>query len=200
MTNSIRRSFTGALSFMLMAAEGPQTLTFTPMDPEYPVLLETEDSQINAKHTNLDRRTDYITKLSNYQLNVSAGRGDTMKAPTKPLMVTVSNPYYDDAGTLQPGAGSEGPFVPALPDPMRPKTNPSQVNTAPHVAQLAATLYAPSNDAYTLQMAVDDARKILAIAQAPPRCKEVGRIDLCFSYFCSRGCFRLSDFGRTLKR
>ena len=88
----------------------------------YTDMLTIRDAQISAASENNQAVANYNNVLANVQISVTAGRGDTVTAPAKPLQKVVA-----DAD----GAVTYVPFVPALADIVIPKTVPSGSIAAP---------------------------------------------------------------------
>src|ERR1035441_6501511 len=81
-------------------------------------MLTIRGAQLQAISENNQAVANYNNVLANVQISVTAGRGDTVTAPAKPLQKVVA-----DAD----GAVTYVPFVPALADLVIPKTVPSTV-------------------------------------------------------------------------
>ena len=90
----------------------------------YSNMLTIRDAQIQAISENNQAVANYKNVLANVQISVTAGRGDTVTAPVKPLQKVVA-----DAD----GAVTYVPFVPALADLVVPKTFPSGSIAAPSI-------------------------------------------------------------------
>jgi hypothetical protein len=88
----------------------------------YTDMLGTRQEQMQAAIENNQAIANYNNVLANVQISVTAGRGDTVTAPAKPLQKVVA-----DAD----GAVTYVPFVPALADIVIPKTVPSGSIAAP---------------------------------------------------------------------
>jgi|ERR1022692_3113160 hypothetical protein len=73
----------------------------------YTDMLVIRDAQISAALANTQAVANYNNVLANVQISVTAGRGDTVTAPAKPLQKVVA-----DAD----GAVTYVPFVPPLAD------------------------------------------------------------------------------------
>src|ERR1035441_2658118 len=82
----------------------------------YTDMLTIRGAQIQAATENTQAVANYNNVLANVQISVTAGRGDTVTAPAKPLQKVVA-----DAD----GAVTYVPFVPPLADLVIPKTVPS---------------------------------------------------------------------------
>ena len=85
-------------------------------------MLTIRSAQLQAATENNQAVANYNNVLANVQISVTAGRGDTVTAPAKPLQKVVA-----DAD----GAVTYVPFVPALADLVIPKTVPSGSIAAP---------------------------------------------------------------------
>jgi hypothetical protein len=73
----------------------------------YSALLQIMSAQKQAIVDNAQAVANYNNVLGNVQISVNAGRGDTVTAPAKPLMIVVA----DADGTV-----THVPFVPPLAD------------------------------------------------------------------------------------
>lgn len=87
----------------------------------YTDMLTIRSAQLAAAGENNQAVANYNNVLANVQISVTAGRGDTVTAPAKPLQKVVS-----DTGDV-----TYTPFVPALADLVIPKTVPSGPIAAP---------------------------------------------------------------------
>src|ERR1017187_4954916 len=56
----------------------------------YTDMLNIRDAQISAANENVRAVANYNNVLANVQISVTAGRGDTVTAPTKPLQKVVA--------------------------------------------------------------------------------------------------------------
>ena len=87
----------------------------------YSDMLAIRTKQMDAAATNAQAVTNYNNVLANAQLSVNLGKGDTVTAPPKPLMIVVA-----DAD----GAVTDVPFVPPLADLVRTAAQASGIPTA----------------------------------------------------------------------
>jgi len=94
----------------------------------YADMLTIRSAQLQAVSDNNQAVANYKQALANVQISVTAGFGNTVTAPTKPLQKVVA-----DAD----GAVTYVPFVPALADLVIPKTVPSTVQGLVNTSQPA---------------------------------------------------------------
>ena len=112
----------GATLFYIEASG--QRVARGPMDGQaYTDMLTIRGEQQQAAIENTQAVNNYNNVLANVQISVTAGRGDTVTAPAKPLQKTVS-----DTGVI-----NYAPFVPPLADLVIPKTVPSGSIAAPSI-------------------------------------------------------------------
>jgi hypothetical protein len=110
------------VTLFYLDASGQRVAHYYTEGQAYSNMLTIRDAQIQAISENNQAAANYKNVLANVQISVTAGRGDTVTAPTKPLQKVVA-----DAD----GAVTYVPFVPALPDLVIPKTVPSGSIAAP---------------------------------------------------------------------
>jgi len=91
-------------------------------------MLTIRGAQLQAISENNQAVANYNNVLANVQISVTAGRGDTVTAPAKPLQKVVAD---------VDGAVTYVPFVPALADLVIPKTVPSTVQGLVNTSQPA---------------------------------------------------------------
>jgi hypothetical protein len=103
-------------------ASGQRVAHYYTEGQAYSNMLTIRDAQNQAISENNQAVANYNNVLANVQISVTAGRGDTVTAPAKPLQKVVA-----DAD----GAVTYVPFVPALADLVIPKTVPSGSIAAP---------------------------------------------------------------------
>jgi hypothetical protein len=95
----------------------------------YTDMLTIRDAQISAASENNQAVANYNNVLANVQISVTAGRGDTVTAPAKPLQKVVAD---------TDGAVTYVPFVPPLAD------------IVPLVGVPSGSIAAPSLDKQTI--------------------------------------------------
>ena len=95
----------------------------------YTDMLTIRDAQISAALANTQAVANYNNVLANVQISVTAGRGDTVTAPAKPLQKVVAD---------TDGAVTYVPFVPPLAD------------IVPLVGVPSGSIAAPSLDKQTI--------------------------------------------------
>jgi hypothetical protein len=103
-------------------ASGQRVAHYYTEGQAYADMLTIRSAQLQAASENAQAVSNYNNVLANVQISVTAGRGDTVTAPAKPLQKVVA-----DAD----GAVTYVPFVPALADLVIPKTVPSGSIAAP---------------------------------------------------------------------
>ena len=94
---------------------------------KYSAMLTVRGDQQQAAIENTQTVANYSNVLANVQISVTAGRGDTVTAPAKPLQKVVSDT----------GGVSYTPFVPPLADLVIPRTVPSGPIAAPSLDKQA---------------------------------------------------------------
>jgi hypothetical protein len=110
----------------------------------YSDMLDIRSAQLSAMAENTAAVNDYNQKLANVQLNVDAGRGAGLAAPTKPLQKIVS-----DTGVV-----SSAPFDPPLADLIVPVTVPSTVNAPGPVVNRSIPPTSAATDTANKQTAI----------------------------------------------
>ena len=98
-------------------------------DPLFAQLTEIITQQMVAVRENIAAQADYMNKLNNYQVNLSAGRLETT---VPPLTVPVKPEYKLVADAPDADGNPVVTFVTwptPLPEPIVPKVFKSQVNT-----------------------------------------------------------------------
>jgi hypothetical protein len=95
----------------------------------YTDMLTIRDAQISAANENVQAVANYNNVLANVQISVTAGRGDTVTAPAKPLQKVVAD---------TDGVVTYVPFVPPLAD------------IVPLVGVPSGSIAAPSLDKQTI--------------------------------------------------
>src|ERR1035438_10349916 len=91
----------------------------------YTDMLTIRDAQISAANENVQAVANYNNVLANVQISVTAGRGDPVTAPAKPLQKVVADtdgvvtyvPFVPPAARYRPRAGATGrAMIPPSPE------------------------------------------------------------------------------------
>ena len=93
-------------------------------DALYAQLTEVLTQQMVAARSNIQAQSKYMTDLGTYQTNLSAGRGAGLTPPVKPLYTIVADAPDADGNPVI----TQVPWPEKLPDPVVPKTYPSNAN------------------------------------------------------------------------